>query len=394
VQFAYLKSYIDHQDPALRFPFGNYCHYGLSYEEIRRKIIASQADMFFISSLFTTYHEETERVIEIIKEKRPGAPIAAGGYHAALHPGHLLNECGADFVINGEGEAASAALADYVSGKLTLESVPNLAYIKDGSIVYNPASYAEDLDALPHPAREFLKERDFKAYRRRAVSLIASRGCPNRCAFCTSRGLWGNRYRGRGADGIIREIRETAQKYNADWFNFEDDNLFPDRVRAHQILQRLIEYRTHEHPEAQFTAMNGISLEGLDEETIPLMRDAGFHEINISLVTASGNLQTRLGRPFASEKFESIAETARGLGLAVRGYFILGLPEQTRGEISETIAFMESLGISIYPSVYYNVRSPRDEWKVQRSSAFYNETDGLTRNDLMEAFNRITRMPR
>jgi hypothetical protein len=49
---------------------------------------------------------------------------------------------------------------------------------------------------------------------------------------------------------------------------------------------------------------------------------------------------------------------------------------------------MNSLGIKVFPSVYYNVFSPANEWKMQRSSAFFNETADLSRDDLLRGFNR------
>jgi len=63
----------------------------------------------------------------------------------------------------------------------------------------------------------------------------------------------------------------------------------------------------------------------------------------------------------------------------VRAYFILGLPGQTKEEVRDTVAFLRDLGVKIFPSVYYNVRAPREEWIMQRSSAFFNETEELSR---------------
>ena len=73
--------------------------------------------------------------------------------------------------------------------------------------------------------------------------------------------------------------------------------------------------------------------------------------------------------------------------MRVRAYFILGLPDQTRDEIEETISFMHDLGVMIFPSVYYDVKRPKEEWKTQRSSAFFNESKNLNIHDLLYFFN-------
>ena len=71
----------------------------------------------------------------------------------------------------------------------------------------------------------------------------------------------------------------------------------------------------------------------------------------------------------------------------VRGYFILGLPGQSSAEINETISFLKRIDIKVFPSVYYNIFSPIEEWKMQRSSAFYNESEHLTRDQNIRSFN-------
>jgi len=71
----------------------------------------------------------------------------------------------------------------------------------------------------------------------------------------------------------------------------------------------------------------------------------------------------------------------------VYGYFILGLPGQSVQEAEETIGFMKKTGIRIFPSVYYNVHAPESQWKMQRSSAFFNERPDFPRDELVRCFN-------
>jgi len=387
-QFVYLEPYLNNHDPYLRFPFKHYSHYGMSWQEIERRIKSSPADIYFISSLFTTYFEETERVIQIIRKFSGSAYVVAGGYHASLYPEYFINEADADFVICGEGETASVDLVQAVEAGSSLESVPGLVYRNGYNIRRNPAVSKADVSTLPRPARGLLPERDFRAYGRRLVSLITSRGCPNNCSFCTGRIIWGQGRRERPVEDVAGEIRECIEKTGVEIINFEDDNLFPSKERAVRFLEFMIKER-EKHPRfPEFTAMNGISIEKLDDEIIELMKHAGFNELNISLVTHSGEIQKKENRPFNSDKFRAAAESAKGNGMNVRGYFILGLPGQDLKEVNDTISFLERIGVKIFPSVYYNIYSSQDEWKMQRSSAFYNENHDLTRDDLLRSFNK------
>ena len=386
-EFSYLAKYMDNPGPHLSFPFKNFSHFGLSFQEIDRRIRNTNADIFFIPSMFTPYHRESERIIAMVRGIKPKALIVTGGYHAALYPEHHLNEAGADFVVRGEGEESSAALMRVLAQGGSLLDVPNLVYKNSGTIVHNDRRNVADIDSLPFPARDYLKKRDFKAYGKSAVSMITSRGCPNQCSFCTVRAVWGPGYRNRSIESVMAEIRECAELYHASMINFEDDNLFGSRDRSIKMLEALIDFQESSGLRLDLTAMNGISLEALDDDIAGLLNRAGFSELNISLMSRSAELQKKQRRPFDSEKFGSIARAARKLGMNVRAYFILGLPGQTKEEALETIAFLRRLDVKFFPSVYYNVYAPKHEWMMQRSSAFYNETQEMSRDDLVMLFN-------
>jgi radical SAM superfamily enzyme YgiQ (UPF0313 family) len=387
-EFAYLEKYMNHEDILLRFPFSNYSHFGMSWQEIERQIGSVKADLWLVSSLFTTYYHETDRVIDLIRKKHGNVIIAAGGYHASMYPEYIIENSGADFVIAGEGETASVLLASAVQSGRGFENVPGLVYKSESGIIKNNRSLVQEPDDFPIPARELLRDGDFKMYRKRGVSLITSRGCPNNCSFCTGRVIWGRSYRGHSIDRIISEIDLSVDAHNAGIINFEDDNLFPFKQRGTDILNAVIDWKRKTGQDCEFTAMNGVSIENLDEEVIALMKLAGFNELNISLVSHSALVQESEKRPFDSARFKEIAGYGKKAGMNLRGYFIIGLPGQDMNEINETIDFMNSLKIKVFPSVYYNVFSPANEWKMQRSSGFFNETDSLSRDDLFRGFNR------
>ena len=391
-EFSYLKPYINNPHSELRFPYANYTHYGMSWQEIERRIKNSPSEMYLISSLFTTYYKETERVIEIIRKYAKNSYIAVGGYHASLYPEYYINQTGADFVICGEGETSSLELVRAIENGSSLESVPGLVYRDNGVLRKNLTLSKPDISLLPYPARELLLERDFKAYKKSFISMVTSRGCPNNCSFCTGKIIWGNGRRERAVEDVLNELMECAVKYKAEIINFEDDNIFPSKKRASEFLELLIREREQNGISFELTAMNGISLEKIDDEIIVLMKRAGFGELNISLVTHSEDIQRSEKRPFSSEKFKSITESAKRQGMNVRGYFILGLPGQSTEEIGNTISFLKSIDVKVFPSIYYNIYSPQAEWKMQRSSAFFNESELLTRDDLFRSFNSCVRI--
>ncbi len=389
-EFAYLARFRENADPLLTFPFARYCHFGMSFQEIEKRVRDSRADVYFVPSMFTPYYREADRVIAMVKRHRPGAPVVTGGHHATLYPEYCLTGGRADYVVPGEGEAASAALMSCIASDGDPSLVPGLAFRAYNTVVMTGARPAADIDRIAPPARDLLLDRDFKAYRGRIAAMITSRGCPNRCDFCSVRVIWGGSYRTRGIDPVIEEIGECTGRLGATMINFEDDNLFASADRAHSLLEALIAFRETGGPPLDLTAMNGVSVERLDDGIIGLMARAGFRELNISLMSHSPELQQRHGRPFSSDRFAAVARAARKHCMKVRAYFILGLPGQKAEEVRDTAGFLRGLDAAVFPSVFYNVRAPREEWLMQRSSAFFNETEKLSREELIRLFNECS----
>lgn len=389
-EFGYLERFRGSGNPALSFPFPRYSHFGMSFQEIEKRVRESGADVFFIPSMFTPYYRETDRIVAMVKRHHPDAPVVTGGHHATLYPGYCLTDGGADYVVLGEGEAAAAELMRCICSGGDPARVPGLAFRAHGEVATTGARPAADIDRIAPPARDLLRDRDFKAYRGRIAAMITSRGCPNRCDFCSVRVIWGGSYRTRSVDRVIAEIGECAGRYGATIINFEDDNLFASADRASSLLEALIDIREKGLPGLDLAAMNGVSAERLDDGIVDLMSRAGFREINISLMSHSPDLQERHRRPFSSDRFASVARSARRRGMKVRAYFILGLPGQTAAEVRDTAGFLRGLGASVFPSVYYNVWAPREQWLMQRSSAFFNETGELSREELVRLFNECS----
>lgn len=384
-EMEYLKPYFQGEKPL--FPFRHYYHFGLSFQEIKRQIKENPSDLFAVSSLFTPYYQEAERVMRLVKEIYPGVPVAAGGGHATLYPDRLLDLGLADFVIAGEGETGFAALLSYLkTGDTEFLKKPSLL-LKDRDFeIIHEISPVLNLDTLPFPRRELLKDRDFKFYQKRGVSLLFSRGCPNACSFCVSSKIFGKTYRCRAGISVLQEMRFCFEKWGVTVFNFEDDNFFRNPAQTEALLKEIIRFKKNPGIDFDLTAMNGMSVEHMTAESVELLKRAGFNELNLSLAVFKAEDQKKLSRPFNTAKFEEIALKALKEKMNVRAYFILGLPGQTRRGVLETLYYLKSLKVKPIPSVYYRVTDcPEEFWKIQRSSAFANP-GSLSREEQMELF--------
>jgi hypothetical protein len=67
-ELSYLRDFYPFNDRSPFKLYSGFYHFGMGWDEIRRKIETSKADVFGISSSFTPYHEEALEIARIIKD--------------------------------------------------------------------------------------------------------------------------------------------------------------------------------------------------------------------------------------------------------------------------------------------------------------------------------------
>jgi len=403
-ELSYLKDFYPLKD---RSPFklhSGYHHFGMGWEEIRKRVENSKADVFGISSSFTPYHGETLEIARIIKEWDRKKIVVMGGAHVSCDPEGVLRSPFVDYVILGEGEARLPLLLEQIGrGRVkNVEKIDGIGYRNDGEIRINTLqNFIQDLDSLPHPARELLDLDRYRLRKKRSTMIITSRGCPHGCAYCSSQLVMGTSFRTRTPEAILTEMMACQKQYGIEAFDIEDDNFTFDQERAKRLMNRIIE--TFGEGKIELSAMNGISFASLDGELLGLMKRAGFHTINLSYVSTDPSTKERMGRPKPATEFDKILEKAEQIGLHVIAYAILGMPGQTIEEMVDTLIYLMGKKVLIGPSIYYPTpgtplfeRCEKEgllpphpvQW---RSSAFPIETKGFNRIDLLTLF-RLARV--
>jgi anaerobic magnesium-protoporphyrin IX monomethyl ester cyclase len=403
-ELSYLRDFYPFNDRSPFKLYTGYYHFGMGWDEIKERIKESKADIFGISSSFTPYHEEALEIARIIKEWDKQKIVVMGGPHVSCDPENVLKSSFVDYVVLGEGEIRFPFLLEQI-GKdrvRAIEEVDGIGYRKDGEIKINPLqTFIQDLDSLPHPARELLDLDRYQMKKKRSTMIITSRGCPHGCAYCSAHLVMGKSFRTRTPEAIIKEMAECQKQYGIQIFDIEDDNFTFDQERAKRLMSLIIEY--FGEGKIELSAMNGVSFASLDGELLKLMKRAGFKTINLSYVSASPLTKEKMGRPKTMIEFNKILEKAEQVGLNVIAYAILGMPGQTIEEMVDTLIYLMGKKVLIGPSIYYPTpgtplfeRCRKDgilpphicQW---RSSAFPIETETFNRLDMVTLF-RLARL--
>jgi radical SAM superfamily enzyme YgiQ (UPF0313 family) len=348
-ELSYLQDFYPFDDRSPFKLYSGYYHFGMGWQEIKKKIVDSKADVYGISSSFTPYHGEALQIAQIIKEWDDQKIVVMGGAHVSCDPEGVMRSRFVDYVILGEGEIRFPLLLEQI-GRGGIGKIDGIGYRANDEIQINPLQcFIQDLDSLPYPSRELLDRYQIK--KKRSTMVITSRGCPHGCAYCSVHLVMGASFRKRTPKHILQEMVECRKQYGIQVFDIEDDNFTFDKDRAKKMMNLIID--TFGEQMLELTAMNGVSFASLDGELLRLMKRAGFKTINLSFVTTDFSVKERMKRPGLTVDFKDVVNDAEEVGIDVVAYAIWGMPGQTIEEMVDTLVYLMGQRVLIGPSIYY-----------------------------------------
>jgi len=157
-----------------------------------KKVAEYKPDLYGLS--FTQFSSSLSyRTINAVKEGNPHLPIICGGPHPTAIPEQVFEKCGADLCVLGEGEETLLDLVRYYDGRSDkrLEEIEGIAFVRGNKIVRTPRRpLIKDLDTIPHPAWDVIDFSRYLGIHLKKASpqtyVLASRGCPFDCSFCSN----------------------------------------------------------------------------------------------------------------------------------------------------------------------------------------------------------------
>jgi radical SAM superfamily enzyme YgiQ (UPF0313 family) len=301
------------------------------------------------------------RTARVIKLVYPNTPIIIGGRHVTSEPFYTLGQCPQiDIVCRGEGEITMLELAE----GLSWDKIKGIIYRRgNGDFAENPdRPLVEDLDEFPYPAWHLLDE-DFyfqpnigvmRGNYMRTATIMTSRGCPYRCAFCQSPELldiYGKSYiRYHSVDRVIGEIEYLRDKFKIRGISFNDDMFSLNKGRVLEICNKVIERGINK--DIQFTV--NLRSDRVDEEILYALKEAGCIHIIYGSESGSEATLKRMNKSLkVSENIEAIKLTKQ-YALVAEVNIVIGSPGETKEDFLQTIKFLkDSQPDKIFVSKFY-----------------------------------------
>lgn len=298
--------------------------------------------------------ESVADMVRCVKEIAPNMITVIGGAHPSTEiPANLFEQFpGLDYAISGEGEPGWVPFLNQMdSGGREFDAIPGLIWQDvDGAIRHNPKSFAHDLDAVPFPAWDLLDPGRYKwgysfmTSKYPAAPMILTRGCPYLCTFCGSHLITGRKVRKRSVDNVIEEIKLLIAKYGIRSIDIVDENFVFVRKHAMEFCERLLS----ENIEIAWNCPYGVRLDRLDEELVRMMERAGCFALSLGIESGSDRQLAQIQKVLTVEKtVEQVNMIKRVSNITLQGFFMMGLPGETKEEIEATIALAVSLPLDL-----------------------------------------------
>jgi len=269
-------------------------------------------------------------------------PVMIGGIHATIAPEKVIKEKCFDFVIFGEAEQTAVELVRELCNKnKDFSNVKGIVYRKKGKAVFNEARpVIKDLDTLPFPAIGLLKNKYLPpdALKTPAISIFTSRGCPGRCTYCCTKNIFGLKLRFRSVKNMIQEIESLLGK------GIREIHIMDDNFTVHK--KRVLDFRDmlkKKGIETSFVFGNGLRADMIDEDILQALKDMDVLSVGFGVESGNQEILDRIKKDIKLETVEKAYKLSKKFGFQTWGFFMIGLPGETKETVRDTIDFAKKV---------------------------------------------------
>jgi len=347
--------------PLAEFP-GFQCQ-GLTFEETVARIPAN-ADVIGFSAMFSGEWPALRLLINKVRERFPDALILAGGEHVTALTEYSLRDCPAlNLCVRGEGEHSFYEVletyrtdGDYAAIAGAAFLAPDGRYVEAGGV-----PRIRKIDTIPWPSwpagymeRFWAAGKSYGVQSDRDMPILASRGCPYQCTFCSNPQMWTTRYILRDIDDLIAEIKSYIRDHKATALQFYDLTAVTKKGWTVEFCSRLIA----EGIDIKWSLPSGTRSEALDSETLGYLKRTGCNYLVYAPESGSPETLRKIKKRIDLGRLTSSVIEAKRQGIVVRTNLIIGFPHETRRNIFETIRYGLYLAFKGADEVSINIFSP------------------------------------
>ena len=321
--------------------------YGWPLEKIVREI-PSDTKYIGVSCMFSHEWPLSKELLGLIRGRFPNAILIVGGEHVTAATETSLRECPAiDYAVLGEGEETLVELLNSLQRGEDPSAVPGLFFLRNGrAIQTGHRERLRNIDAIPRPAWDITPVENYLANRMsfgvsagRTMPILATRGCPYQCTFCSNPIMWTTRWYARSPKDVADEIESYVRRYNADNFDFYDLTAIIKKDWIKEFCHELIDRKLN----VTWQLPAGTRSEAIDEDVAKLLAASGHRNLVYAPETGSDKILKDIKKKVRLSRMSDSMKGAIRAGLSLKLNMVFGFPSETRRDILLSMVYLAKM---------------------------------------------------
>ncbi len=317
---------------------------GLTPEQVLKRIPVDTEVVGF-SCMFTNNWLADRHLLIYLGQHLPGVTFIAGGESiTALAEICLKQTPPLKACVLGEGEETVLELIQAIEKKQPLSLVKGIAY-REGDEVFKTERRVRlrNLEQLPYPAWELFGSLNYEQLKtsddaapRNTLSLLATRGCPYSCTFCTSPDMWGTRYYMRSPVHVADEVEHLKNKFGITNFDFYDLTAIIKKEWIIEFAQIIIARKL----DITWRIPAGTRSEAIDDEVAENLYKSGCWYITYAPESGSPRMLKLIKKKVIIPNMLKSMRQTRSKNMRIYINMIMALPDETHLDIWKTLWFL------------------------------------------------------
>ena len=265
------------------------------------------------------------KLAERFRAVNTNVPIIWGGFHASSLVDETLRNRFVDIVVRSYGEIAFRDLVAALDMGKDVGVIKGISFKVNGRIKHNEDSEIPKMkDMPPVPYHLFDVAEFIRNDHSKSIPYVSSRGCPNRCGFCSEYVISRRKWNPRSSEQVVEDIVYLKEKYNPEAIRMVDSNFFANEKRVREICNGLVERNVG----INLMKLNADAffLSKYSDGTLQLMRSAGITNVLIGIESGYEPALKCIDKPATKDQAYNASLKLRINGISVGHSMMVGFP--------------------------------------------------------------------
>ena len=317
---------------------------GLTNDEVVERIPA-QVDIIGFTVMFSQDWPHIRTLIEKTRRYFPSVIIVVGGEHITAVREFSLIDCQEiDLCAIGEGEETIVDIAHTSDlGEGYRETAGLIGRDGDGFFFSGPRPRIKSIDNIEEPAWDLVSLDSYLdnglgygVDLGRNLPMLATRGCPYQCTFCSNPEMWTTKWISRKPELVLNEMLALQERYDVSNFDFYDLTAIVKRDWIIKFTDLILSQENRFF----WQLPSGTRSEAIDREVCRRLYESGCRNMSYAPESGSPAVLKRIKKVVKLERLEKSVQGAVREKLNVKLNIIIGFPDESMFEAIQTLRFL------------------------------------------------------